>query len=388
MTDPVSPTTDPAPEASKIDPGLEAERGISPVAGLGRGARRGRWIAVAALGVGCAVLYLATARGERPKPSKAPKDPARQVVFYERASARNDRPTLAAPGPDAPALLAAGSGPAPPALNQAERTGPAAATRRADGTPSDLAATSRAALVRQIRSSPILAFSQEAATVGGFAGAPSNPSDGEASRSPTELDQLRLSSTLGRSKARSIGDRNFLILAGALIPCVLLTALDSATPGYVTCMVPTDVYSDNGAVILLEKGTKVVGEYRSSLRQGQNRLFVLWTRAVTPAGVAVALASPAADALGRAGFDGALDSHFWDRFGGAVLLSIIDDGSYSLAGSDRGAQTLRAPSDAASVALQSSVNIPPSLRKAQGAQISILAAQDFDFSGVYGLRSQ
>ena len=153
-------------------------------------------------------------------------------------------------------------------------------------------------------------------------------------------------------------------------------------------MVPTDVYSDNGAVILLDKGTKILGEYRSSLRQGQNRLFVLWTRAVTPGGVSVTLASPATDALGRAGFDGALDTHFWDRFGGALLLSIIDDGVYALAGSDPGSQTLRAPSDAASVALQGSVNIPPSLRKAQGAQISILAAQDFDFSGVYGLRSR
>ena len=388
MTDPVSPATDPAPEASKIDPGLEPERGISPVAGLGRGARRGRWIAVAALGVGCAVLYLATARGDRPKPAKAPKEPARQVVFYERASGQTDRPTLAAPGPDAPSLLSEGSGQAQTPLNAVGPAGEAGTDRRVGGTAPDTATASREALARQIRSSPILGFTQEGSSSSGMVGSTSSSTDGEASRNPTELDQLRLGSALGRSKARSIGDRNFLILAGAAIPCVLLTALDSATPGYVTCMVPTDVYSDNGAVILLEKGTKVVGEYRSSLRQGQNRLFVLWTRAVTPAGVAVTLASPAADALGRAGFEGALDSHFWDRFGGAVLLSIIDDGAYGIAGSDRGAQTLRAPSDAASVALQSSVNIPPSLRMAQGAQISILAAQDFDFSGVYGLRSR
>lgn len=70
----------------------------------------------------------------------------------------------------------------------------------------------------------------------------------------------------------------------------------------------------NSAVVLMEKGTRVLGEYRSGMRQGQHRLFVLWTRAVTPAGVAVGLASPAADPLGRAGFDGALDTHFWDRF--------------------------------------------------------------------------
>ena len=97
--------------------------------------------------------------------------------------------------------------------------------------------------------------------------------------------------------------------------------MDSTTPGYVTCLVPRDVYSDNGAVVLMEKGTRVLGEYRAGLRQGQRRLFVLWTRAVTPDGVAIALASPAADALGRAGFDGEIDTHFWERFGGALLLS-------------------------------------------------------------------
>ena len=137
--------------------------------------------------------------------------------------------------------------------------------------------------------------------------------------------------------------------------------------------------------MLLEKGTRVLGEYRSSLRQGQRRLFVLWTRAVTPAGVAIALASPATDPLGRAGFDGEFDTHFWDRFGGALLMSIVDDGAYAVAGRDTGSATARLPSEAAGIALQNSINIPPSLRKAQGSEVSIFVAQDLDFSTVYGL---
>jgi type IV secretion system protein VirB10 len=39
------------------------------------------------------------------------------------------------------------------------------------------------------------------------------------------------------------------------------------------------------------------------------------------------------------------------------------------------------------VALQNSVGIPPTLRKAQGAEVSIFVAQDLDFSGVYRLRA-
>jgi type IV secretion system protein VirB10 len=164
--------------------------------------------------------------------------------------------------------------------------------------------------------------------------------------------------------------------------------MDTATPGYVSCVIPRDVYSDNGAVVLLEKGAKVLGEYRSSLKQGQARLFVLWTRAVTPNGVAIELNSPASDVLGRAGFDGDLDRHFWDRFGGALLLSIVDDGSTALAGRNSNAQTARLPSDAAGIAVQHSIDMPPTLRKPQGAEVAIFAAEDFDFSGVYGLQGR
>lgn len=200
-----------------------------------------------------------------------------------------------------------------------------------------------------------------------------------------ELDRLRRRSTLDTTRARRLGDRNFLVLAGANLPCVLQTAMDTVTAGYVSCLLPRDVFSDNGAVVLMEKGTKVLGEYRSGMRQGQSWLFVLWTRAVTPAGVSVDLASPASDALGRAGFDGEVDSHFWDRFGGAVLLSIVDGGAAAVGA--RGEAVLL-PSEAAGFAVLGAGDIPPTLRKAQGAEVSIFVARDLDFSTVYGLRQR
>jgi type IV secretion system protein VirB10 len=48
----------------------------------------------------------------------------------------------------------------------------------------------------------------------------------------------------------------------------------------------------------------------------------------------------------------------------------------------------RLPSDAAAVAVRQGADIAPTLRKPQGAEVSIVAAQDFDFSDVYGLKAR
>lgn len=370
MTD-VSDPREGAPEA--VAPA--AERSISPIAGrLGSGFG-GKTVVFAALVAGCGVFVAATWGDEKPKPDRTPVQPARQVVPFEPLRTA-PAPTLGAPGVAAPELTTATEQRQVPALEPGARgTADPAAQRRAE--------------LAEIRGAPILAFSRG----GGSGGAPdaARPilaaAPGEAAE-PTELDQLRRGSTIGRARAARVGDRNFLILAGASIPCILQTAMDTATPGYVTCLIPRDIYSDNGAVVLLEKGTRVLGEYRSGMRQGQKRLFVLWTRAVTPGGVAISVASPATDPVGRAGFGGDVDIHFWDRFGGALLLSIVDDGAYAIAGRDSQYGTARLPSDAAGIALQGSISIPPTLTKPQGAEVSILVAQDFDFSGVYGLKAR
>jgi type IV secretion system protein VirB10 len=100
-----------------------------------------------------------------------------------------------------------------------------------------------------------------------------------------------------------------------------------------------------------------------------------------PGGVAIRLESPAADALRRAGFDGGLDTHFWDHFGGALLLD--DSASARAGGANR--NTARVPSDATAMAPQNSVT--PLQCKAQGAEVSIFVDQDFGFSGVCGLKA-
>lgn len=213
------------------------------------------------------------------------------------------------------------------------------------------------------------------------------PGVGREPSSPTNLDTLRHASSIGQAQARPLPDRNFLITAGSFIPCVLQSAMDSSQPGYVSCIVPRHVYSDNGRVVLMEKGTKIVGEYQGGLNRGQYRLFVLWTRAVTPRGIAIDVASPATDALGRGGMDGRVNNFFWQRFGTALLFSLVEDAATvaAEAAGNNGSNTTRVPSDAASTILQQNAQIRPVLRKNQGEDVGITVAQDFDFSTVYGL---
>ncbi|TAJ71787.1 MAG: type IV secretion system protein VirB10 [Phenylobacterium sp.] len=355
------------------DPEPPLDRTISPIAGPLAPAGRGKALAFAGLLVGCGAVALATWSAERPRREAPRQAPARQVVAFEPA--KPPPPTLARPGPGAPALSGA-AGPGGDAVPALDPGGAAQAPHGAPSpSPSDLA-----------RASPLMAYSRGALSLASAPAQPLAPALAPERPAPSALDGLRQGSAIGRATAAPIGDRNFLILAGTTIPCVLQTALDTTAAGYVTCLVDRDVYSDNGAVVLLEKGARVLGEYRTGLRQGEDRVFVLWTRAVTPAGVAIALASPASDALGRTGFGGRIDTHFWDRFGAAVLLSVIDAGAAAVTDRDGAVGSVRLPSDAAGLAVRQGAEIRPTLRMAQGGEVAIQVAQDLDFSSVYALR--
>lgn len=374
---------EPRPE-QKDRESVPGERGISPVAGR-FSSPQAKMAGIAAMVGGAALLIgLTWDRGDA-KPAE-PKEPARQIVRYDQVAST--------PPPLPPAPSASAPGGVDPLTGQPLPGGqvvPAPEGYAAGGA--QRPAGGRESLADLTRRSPLMAYNQSSRAAGEDARPPVYAAAGgteAAIRPATELESLRRGSAITRARATSIGDRSYMILAGTQIPCVLQTAMDSSLPGYTTCVIPRDVFSDNGRLVLLEKGTKVLGEYRGGMQRGQRRLFVLWTRAVTPQGVAIDLASPASDALGRSGFNGDLDNRFFERFGGALLLSLVDDAVYIAAQGDRHnfSNTTRVPSDAAGIALQNSINLPPILRKNQGEDVGIMVAQDFDFFDVYGVQAR
>src|SRR4029077_14304683 len=111
----------------------------------------------------------------------------------------------------------------------------------------------------------------------------------------------------------------------------------------------------------------------------------------TPTGVVVPLASPGTDELGPAGLPGEGSRHFFQRFGAAILISVIDGAVQgAVASQSRGGAVIYTPSasqDVMTEVLKSTVNIPPTIRKAQGDRIQVLVARDLDFRSVYELKA-
>ncbi|MCZ7448309.1 type IV secretion system protein VirB10 [Rhizobium rhizogenes] len=201
---------------------------------------------------------------------------------------------------------------------------------------------------------------------------------------PTELQP---------SRATLLPHPDFMVTQGTIIPCILQTAIDTNLAGYVKCVLPQDVRGTTNNVVLLDRGTTVVGEIQRGLQQGDARVFVLWDRAETPDHAMISLASPSADELGRSGLPGTVDNHFWQRFNGAMLLSVVQgafQAASTYAGSSGGGMSFNSfqnnGEQTADTALKATINIPPTLKKNQGDTVSIFVARDLDFSGVYQLR--
>jgi type IV secretion system protein VirB10 len=194
------------------------------------------------------------------------------------------------------------------------------------------------------------------------------------------------------AKAQLLPTQQFLLPKGAFIDCTLETAIDSTLPGMTTCVTATDTFGVDGKVVLLERGSKLVGETRGEVQNGAARVFVLWTEARTPTGVLVPLDSPGTDELGRSGLPGEVNRHFWDRFGAALLISVVDGAMQAAVQSSSrgGGAIIYNPStsqDAITDVLKGTINIAPTVTKHQGDRIQILVARDLDFRPVYELRT-
>jgi len=174
------------------------------------------------------------------------------------------------------------------------------------------------------------------------------------------------------------------VAVGTMIPAVLETAINTDVPGYVRAVVSQDVRSYDGGRVLLPRSSRLVGQYQSGLQAGQRRAYVIWTQAIRPDGVTVALASPATGFDGTAGLNGEVDSHFFSRFGSAMLLSVI--GGLGTIASGGASVVLGGGQTAASTALQQDGQRSPTVRVRMGEPVRVYTARNLDFGSAPRVR--
>lgn len=185
------------------------------------------------------------------------------------------------------------------------------------------------------------------------------------------------------------------------IPCSLDYRFVSDRAGKIRCTIAEDIWSASGKTKLIEKGTTATGIYQTGaetgMTHGQGRAFLIITKLRTrqPPYLDIPLVDThAAGELGEAGVDGWIDTHFRERFGGALLVGMIPDigawASNSAGQKDRNTDytenSRQAMAEMARTTLENSINIPPTLYKNQGEIINLITGQDIDFSGIYTLR--
>nr|WP_015647633.1 type IV secretion system protein VirB10 [Pseudomonas sp. GLE121]AGL12878.1 conjugal transfer protein TraF [Pseudomonas sp. GLE121] len=218
----------------------------------------------------------------------------------------------------------------------------------------------------------------------------------QSSDNSNALSNSLNSSRRERVKASMLLNPSLTVPEGKMIRCGTTTELDTTVPGMVSCLVSLDVWSADNKVKLISKGAQVTGEVSGGIKDGQARVFVLWTRLRNPDQSIVYLDSPGTNRLGSAGIPGQVDSHFWERYGPALMLSIISDAGSALvqtaANSGSSSNTNVNLDNTSSTsdsmgreALRATLNIPPTLYDQQGDSVSIYVARDVDFSDVYSL---
>lgn len=405
----------------------------------GIGLMRPTAVVAAIAGVGV-VLYFLLAGGEK----EPPVDTTPREEFRPAQAPRNEgfrtpsppplptvevpeAPPLPPPPPPAPVLPAAA-----PALPPAEVD----CTRgKNPENPRCIELAREAKLLERVRSSAMV-FDQSDQTNGaarasadgaaanpfgsgiGTGAQPATASDGGGA---VDNDRAFLKAMGGQGVDVSIATENrrtdAWIPQGTMIRGTLETAINSDLAGMVKGIVREDVYSFDGRRILIPAGSSLIGDYKSGVERGQERILIVWTRMIRGDGVSVQLGSYGTDRLGRSGMTGVVDRKYWERFGPPALMTLIggatqhiaqlgqkedryitivnDNGSITRIPQDSGetsqdrARQIAAETIASGIqqlgteAFQDSRNIRPTIHIPQGSDINVFVTRDLDFADLY-----
>jgi len=223
------------------------------------------------------------------------------------------------------------------------------------------------------------------------AGVPAGPEPGSVPASEPAR-QARMQAFLEAAPSADIYNPHLLeeplspwqVMAGSVLRAALITGLNSDLPGFVVAQLTEDVFdSVTGTVLLLPRGTRLLGRYDSQVAFGQERALVVWHRLILPDGASVVVENlPATDEAGHAGISDTVDMHGWRLARGILLSSLLGIGT-ELAWADEGdvtrafRESVQEGTDKAAGALvKRELDVQPTLRVRPGWPLAVLVHRD------------
>jgi type IV secretion system protein VirB10 len=187
--------------------------------------------------------------------------------------------------------------------------------------------------------------------------------------------------------------------AGAIIPAILVTGINSDLPGNIVAQVSENVWdSSSGKFVLIPKGSRILGVYDSEVSFGQRRVLLVWNRVIFPNGTTLDIAgSPGVDQSGYSGLSGRVNEHWGKMFASALVASVFvagaetlyDSDSNSFNDEDKGPRDLAAESLAGSVLdmgtkiMNKAADLQPTITVRPGKRVGIFVQRDVVFPSPY-----
>ena len=173
-------------------------------------------------------------------------------------------------------------------------------------------------------------------------------------------------------------DRTRMITQDRLLWAVLRTPINTQVGGFVLAAVDQHIFGGDGRLLLIPKGSQLIGEYESLEEIGDSRLEVKWTRVLRPDGSSISFEGIAGDAQGKAGLVGEVDNRNWERFGTPFVTAVLGAAVSGITGgtgdgalNDSADQLTQQLAQVTATTLEDQFNVAPVITVAAGERILI-----------------
>jgi type IV secretion system protein VirB10 len=206
-------------------------------------------------------------------------------------------------------------------------------------------------------------------------------------RSFGEVTDFVLNGALPSSvtQAEVIANPSNTVIQGTMIQAVMETALDSSLPGQTRAIISEDVFSYDGSRLLIPRGSRLIGRYRSGIEIAQRRVTIAWDRIILPTDQTIRISAFGGDELGRSGVTGFVDTRFTQRFGSAALISIISATPSAAAAQVEDETTAEVLedvgddlADATDSVISEYLSIGPVIHVDQGTRVTVMVDRDLE----------